>query len=298
MNFSNNSNLPTWLVDAITYSDYPIHEEGTIGVTTLIDSPRIRMLREKFPDIEIDVCSRTNLMFGSAVHKYIEAHSSANTKEMRIGCDINGMTVSGQIDVVDDETIYDIKTTKATAAAYGIKNSWIRQLNVYRWLLKQEYNIKVVAFYKDWSIGDMTRMQRNDYVYPSQPIEILNMPVWDMDKTRAYIIGRIDEHSCGFIPACSPEERWQLDGRYAVHSGKTYKAKRVVSTIAEAYAWCSQRDVVPSHKIYDDRTLDEYGYYIVKRPEVWNRCKHYCDVSSVCSQYKEYLAGKVIGKSR
>lgn len=72
--FTNKFNLPVEFVDAITLDNHVTN--GDISVTTLIDSPQIRMIK-KMNDYEVDLTDQIAMFFGSAIHERLE---SSNTQ--------------------------------------------------------------------------------------------------------------------------------------------------------------------------------------------------------------------------
>ena len=67
--FKNKHNLPQYIVDAILVNDHVT--QGDISVTTLIDSPQIRMLK-KNSDYEMDVMDMVAMAMGTGLHTVIE----------------------------------------------------------------------------------------------------------------------------------------------------------------------------------------------------------------------------------
>lgn len=69
VNFTNKSNLPQYLVDAILVNDHVTM--GDISVTTLIDAPQIRVLK-KNESYEMDVMDMVAMAMGTGLHTIIE----------------------------------------------------------------------------------------------------------------------------------------------------------------------------------------------------------------------------------
>jgi hypothetical protein len=281
MKYTNKYGLPPFLVDALAHSDYDAGD--SIGITTLIDSPRIRHLRRMHnSELTKDISEMHNLFFGLAIHKYLEGASGV-ISEKRFRVWMRGVEISGQPDVIDVEnkTIWDIKTAKAISASYGPKASWERQLNCYRSLVAHADieidKLKVLVVYKDWSIGEKAFQERINNSYPQSPYGIINIPVWSLLDASEYIDERISAHTELKLPECTPEERWEKPAKYAVMSGSKYKAERLLDTDEEARAW------MESHQ-------NIRNMYVVQRSAEWKRCKDYCDVSKWCEQYQTFIA--------
>ena len=296
MRYTNMSDLPEFVVNFLSANDYPDHGWYTIGVTSLIDSPRIRRLSLEQPDLLKDeVMSRVDSAIGSAVHTAVAKADNTGITEQRFSAKVKHgkryIKISGQPDKVIGDVLYDIKTSKATSAIYGIKPHWIQQTNVYRWLLHRNdidvNSIKIVAIYKDWSIGEKRRMENSGYTYPAEPISVINIPVWDMESTHDYVMGRVDAHMALELPECTFDERWARASKYAIQKGSKYRAERVLDTLEEAYEWADYNNIY-LEGVVDGRSADIKGYYISRRPEVWARCANYCPVSEWCEQWNSF----------
>lgn len=74
---TNRYNLPQTLVDAVKYDTHKL--TGTISVTTLIDGPRIRILKKMY-DYESDVIDNIYALMGTALHHILER---ANIESIR-----------------------------------------------------------------------------------------------------------------------------------------------------------------------------------------------------------------------
>lgn len=75
---TNNLNLPPQIVKACLHSDYKVG--GDIGVSTLIDSARIRLLK-KANDYNEDVSSRLYMLMGTALHRILELSNISNVEK-------------------------------------------------------------------------------------------------------------------------------------------------------------------------------------------------------------------------
>ena len=139
--FTNIQNLPEPVVKALSSDDY---SSGAVNssVTTLIDSPQIKILSRKHQDdISYDVSERLWSVLGTAVHNMFEDHASGDyLSEERLFTEVNGWKVSGAIDIQKAEkdgsvTILDYKCTSVWSVIFG-KDSWQQQLNFYAYLVR------------------------------------------------------------------------------------------------------------------------------------------------------------------
>lgn len=280
MSITNFYDLPQFLVNALARDNYPVHPDKTISVTELIDSPRIASLKRQYPDIEVEAMNMADTLIGNAVHSYIELSNSDSSAlfEQRLTAKVGGITITGQVDVIDGTTLYDIKT--ANVSYGGIRTKWQQQVNIYRWLCEQNgipiTALRVIVFYKGWS---KTRLDSSQF-YPPTPVEVLNVPLlYDIHE---FIDSRVLLHSTE-NPECSPDDRWERPGEYVVYKGLAKRGK-VFHTLAEALDWLKEKSVA-AVPIYKELVEHETGYYIYHKPTTWLRCANYCEFNAVCEQY-------------
>ncbi len=279
MKFTNTLNLPGPLVRAVENDNYTGGTASDYTTTSLIGPPRIRALRQKHSDqLTEDVSDRIFSLFGQVVHTIIERAATDELVEKRLFMEIDGKTVSGQIDLYQGTTLWDWKTTTIYAGKDGAKQEWIEQGNINR-LLCHENGIEVkaiqyVALYRDWSLMKAGR----EMDYPQKQVEIFNLPVWPLPQTRQFVSERIRLHEAAKIelPLCTPEERWERPSKFALMKKGVKRAVKLYDIEEEALA--AQTD--PKH-------------FIEYRPGESIRCQHYCPVSAYCSQGREVLAEKL-----
>ena len=158
--FTNVHNLPDPVMKALAADSY---DSGKVNssVTTLIDSPQIKILTRKHKDdIKIDVSERVWSVLGTAVHNIFEDHASGSyLSEERLFTEVKGWKISGAIDIQKTEedgsvTILDYKCTSVWSIIFG-KDSWAEQLNFYAYLVRKCKNLQVnklqiVAVLRDW----------------------------------------------------------------------------------------------------------------------------------------------------
>jgi len=282
MLYTNNGGLPKPLHDVLVNNAYE-RAEGTISVTELIDSPRIRQLLQRHNhEIVKDVSSMVFALVGTGLHVAMSRYNKG-VSEKRFYADYDGTAISGIPDLFEDEILYDYKTTSIWTDIFGVREEWKSQMNVYRWLLRKNdiviNKLSLIAIFRDWTLSQVSR--RDDY--PPYPAKVYDIPLWTLLETSIYVGDRVSLHNSAAqepddkLPECTPEERWQEDAVYAVYQDGQSKAKRVLPTIAEANNWIA---LAPKAK-----------YNIVTRPEEWKRCEEYCDASQYCNMYKEYRDG-------
>lgn len=284
MKITNKHNVPETLVTLAT-RDYYTKGASQYSVTELMSPPRIRRLREQYKDAIVqDVSEMLWQMLGSALHVVMErGQTPAHITEERLFLEMDGVTISGAIDL-QEETIFgivitDYKFTSSWATMQN-KEDWAQQLNIYRYLVekckgKKVVGLKICALVRDWK-----RHEVKDG-YPPAPVTMIDLPIWSMDKTEAYIRERLTMHRDAKmhhdldepLQQCSPEERWSTETTYAVKREGRKTAIRVFKSIEEANALAEK----------------EKGY-VETRPGEPKRCTgNYCSVADWCEQYQGEL---------
>ena len=146
--FTNLHNLPDPVVRALSDDKYDSGQVNS-SVTTLIDSPQVKILNRKHKnDITVDVSERLWSVLGTAVHTMFEDYATGDyLSEERLFAEVNGWKISGAIDIQKAEkdgtvSILDYKCTSVWSVIFG-KSSWEQQLNFYAWLVQQCKGLEV-----------------------------------------------------------------------------------------------------------------------------------------------------------
>ena len=281
MRYTNNHDLPSPVVDALTRGDSQ-SVEG-LRITTLIDSPRISQLKKAHRDELVeDVADLAYRALVSAVHLMFEQASSSNSgiSEERLNAEVEGTLISGAIDYQYEDggavAITDYKTTSVFAVMMGDKPEWERQLNCYAMLIRKSKNLPVkrlsiVAILRDWRASEAER--RGDY--PSTPIVSIPIALWPDEEQDRYVSERVRLHNLaetemelGSLRPCTDEERWARPAKWAVHKGNNKRAMRLFDSEEEANLF---------KKNGEDRR-------VIKRAASYLRCEKYCPVAAWCDQ--------------
>jgi hypothetical protein len=284
MKLTNKYGLPDTVVKALTRSEYTKGESNR-SITQLIDSPRVRILRqENWENMEEDVSEKMWAVLGSAAHKmFEETGDDKHITEERLYAEIEGWVVSGAIDVQrieeDGITIIDYKTTSVWSVILG-KESWETQLNCYASLVRRAKNqkvkgLKVIAILRDWNRRDA---EKNDY--PKAPIVEIDINLWDESEQDRYLESRVMLHqSAEFqrltgteLPDCDKEERWEKPSIWAVKKKGNKRAIKLYNNEDEAKA-----------ALLDGQEIE------FRRGEPGRCTANWCRVNAWCSQYKKYL---------
>ena len=281
MSYTNKHDLPDWVFAALTNSRYQRGAKPSdISVTRLIDSAMINRLQQKHKgEIVEEAIDQVYSTLGSGVHYWFElAGEKCPIKtEERLYADIAGKTLSGQYDVYcNEEMLWDVKVTSAWTIVRG-EPKWVKQLNCLAWLARQNgYEVKglrILAILRDWQ-----RMKAREKGYPSFPLQIVEIPMWDDEKCERYISHRMEEHfgNMDVLPSCSADERWLQETTYAVKKDGRKSALKVCDTMDKAEGF------IEGHK--DAKKLS-----VEVREGVARRCADYCNVSKWCPIFQNNL---------
>jgi hypothetical protein len=222
MNVTNIHGLPESIVSAVRNDSYagPQNELKRISVSTIKDSPRIHFLKvAHWAELTEDVSDCLWKLLGTALHTCLErADKTDAVKEQRLEVELDGITISGQMDIRDGSKIFDYKSTSAWTIIFnpGGKPEWIQQLNIYAWLVYKKLGIKITELAVNAILRDHTKSKVTEGGnYPKVPFVTVDLPVWGADKTEAYLKERVKLFkSCvglaeDKLPACSSDEMWE-----------------------------------------------------------------------------------------
>lgn len=273
MKITNRYNLPFPIVSAISQG---IREprKGQISITTLIDAPLIRVLREKhWDEMTEDASDRIWALLGTTVHAVLEkADTSNHLSEEKLTAEVCGYTITGIPDLLDGEgTLHDYKITSVYSFLLGDKESWTNQVNSYAHLYRLHgFEVKkaqIVAILRDW-----VKSKAHEPDYPKCPVLVKEVPLWSPSVVKAYIQERVALHNLadrGVIAPCTAEERWERPTTYAVMKKGQKRAVRVLDTLDDA-------------QIYYDNLPKKDDYSVQERPGSSIRCSDYCQVREFC----------------
>jgi hypothetical protein len=287
MNITNKFNLPEAFLSFARGGKYD-RGNADISVTTLIDSPRVNILKQQRRDeIETDVSDMIWPLFGTAVHHMLESSTPKGnvTMEERLFVDINGWIVSGQIDHQEEVGgfihISDYKVTSVWSVIYG-KADWANQLNCYAHMVRlakgaDVRSIRIVAILRDWQ----RREAQFKPDYPQAPVAVVDIPLWDAAKAQAYMEERVHLHQNAqmmwdaqeAVVECTDEERWTKPDTWAVMKAGGKRATKVFDNQDDATKWVVEQ--APTRG----------GYSVVRRDGGRTRCEQYCSVSEFCTQW-------------
>lgn len=291
MKITNKHNLPDTFLSFARDGKYD-KGNADISVTTLIDGPRINILKQQhLRDIESDVSDMIWPLLGTAVHHMLESGEAKGnvTMEERLFVEIDGWTLSGAIDHQEEIGgkihISDYKVTSVWSVIYG-KEEWVKQLNCYAQMVRLAKgvdvgSVRIIAILRDWNRRDA--MMKPDY--PKSPVVTVDIPLWSEAEAMEYLRDRINLHQDAqmvwdtkeALVNCNDEERWMKPTTHAVIKKGNKRATKVFEFFDDAAA---------------EVLLLGTQYEVITRKGEYTRCEQYCPVAEFCTQ----LAMEKVGK--
>ena len=286
MKITNKHNLPEPVYKALSKDNYSMGD-AEISVTTMIDSPRINVLKKKYWDeLTEDVSDKLWSVLGTAVHNMFEAEASSDyILEERLYVTHKDWKISGAIDVQKENpdgtvSIADYKCTSVWSVIYG-KEEWVDQLNCYAWLVrnakkKEVSELQIVAVLRDWK----QREAENNANYPQAPIVIIDIPITEPDKQAAIVGEYLDQHADARladmlgepVAFCTDKQMWLRGEKWAVMKKSRKRAIKLYDNEEEADQHCKES----SEKLFVEHRQGES-----------TRClQDYCRVSQFCDQWR------------
>jgi len=282
---TNNHGAPATLV-ALARKNYYSKGDSDYSVTELLSPPRVRRLQERHDAVLTkDVSDMLWALLGSALHVVAErASAEDHVTEERIVAEIDGVKVSGGIDLQEMTSEGVIITDYKFTSAYSVMNEkkeWEEQLNLYKWLVESVKRVPVKGLKICALIRDFSRHDRRDN-YPDSPIHMVDIPMWDSVTAEAFVRSRLQLHTeAKFadameepLPPCSAEERWFSETTYAVKKEGRKTAVRVFKTIEEA----------------QELAAKEKGYVETRAGEPRRCTGNFCGVAEFCEQYQSEVS--------
>lgn len=280
MRITNKANLPGTIVRAVANDPYT-KGAAHMSVTGLIAPPRMKALeRAHWDEIEEDAADRIWSLLGQIGHGILEraADPTEALTEQRLFIERFGWTISGQFDRLTllDGALQDYKFSSTYTVKNGVKPEWEAQLNCYNLLLRDRTKhvpkkLQIVTIFRDW----MKSKARNSADYPQVGVAVLDVPIWPLEQTEAYIRERLIAHGQAQheLPECSDEDRWKKPDAFAVIGEGNSRASAVFATRAEAETDAAARSV-------------KKEYHVEERTGENTRCLFYCPVARFCDQWK------------
>lgn len=272
---TNKLNLPQAVVMAVQNDPYS-RGKSDISVTQLITPPYQRKLRQAVEPVE-DVADRLFSLYGQIGHGILERAGlkAGSDVENRLFSEVNGWTVSGQYDLIEDGILMDYKfTTFWSVKGDEPKPEWVQQLNLLRALAIRNgievKGLRIIALLRDYQKSAASR----DPEYPQFPIVPVDIPMWDLDAAEAFMLERVKLHQESDPAPCSDEDRWKQPQVFALKKSGLKRAVKLFTNVDDATA------AMPNNK----------DYFIEMRPAEYRRCAEYCNVSHGCKVWQREQA--------
>lgn len=293
MEYTNNLNLPQYIVDWLEHDNYDHNDDPyTVSTTTLMKPTRAYLLTIRHKDkLQADVSDMVSSRIGSAIHDSIEVIETPGVeKENRLSREVEmgavTYTVTGKYDILDchDDgtfTLRDIKTTSVWSYVLGGKDEdYCKQLSIYRWLLAGNGKEARDKGYIDFFFTDWQRSKaKQDPKYPQNKVlPGYEIDLWSLEETEEYVRARLqlveDNRNLAddqLLP-CTKTEVWADDEKYAVMKPRAKRATKLCSSYAEAEEYIQIKGLKA---------------FVERRPPKVKRC-NYCPAFPFCNQGQSY----------
>lgn len=217
---------------------------------------------------------------------YFHEYEEGDVVERRLYMDVLGWTVSGQLDLYRGAKlkIQDYKFTSVYTWVMGGRVEWTYQMNTYAQLLRangsEPDEAEIILIFRDWKKAEADA----DPSYPQQQVMVLPIELWPAAQAQAWIEERVRVHQLAELtetddlPLCTDEERWVRGNQWVVVKDGQKRAVAAAGITSEQDALDFIAAKVEAGK--------GDGLRVKFRPGRPIRCEHYCNVSSVCSQWK------------
>jgi len=307
MNYTNNTNISSSIADAVISFNGDYDNVGWQSVTSLIDSPRAKLLTQRHQEkITEDVADLLWSFFGNMGHLIAERNASLGSMpERRFLLKYMDKDISFKPDLLERDpenfNLFHLNDFKFTSV-YALKNAingnvkqeWVKQMNIYVYALRQlgyivsKINLHIIA--RDWRASEKQREQG----YPEKQCAVVEIDIWSEEKAKSYLEERINLFSeCETkedddLPFCTEEERWADPDRWAVVK-KNSKASQI----------SGYKKALPKAGSFLSRS--EAGFFIANRPDGKDleieyrkgesrRCQRgYCKAAPFCNQFKQMM---------
>lgn len=287
MIITNKKNLPSQLQRALE-REYT-YQEKRYSVTSLLNPVRQTLLTRRHNySIELDVSDGIWMLFGQGIHKAIQdvEYEEHEKVEQKLGASFGDFTLSGIVDYINTEQLFILDWKTTSQWTYKLRNtdnssidSYVTQLKLYAllWFLNTGQWIqtgKLALLLKDY--------KNNKYPQPGDPdgpIQVLEFDLGSFSTIKEWVenkfveINNSEPLSDEELPMCTPTERWNKGGKYAVMEKGHKRAIKVYDNEDDA------------QKRVSDEFKEGRKLYVEVRPGEDVKCLKYCSAAPFCSHW-------------
>ncbi len=287
MKVTNITEAPKPFLWATENSSWPPNADR-LYVTQLFAPPmQRRLMLDHYDEIENDVIDYFYRILGSSIHSIIEQAAKGRIgiqTEVRLAMPKEwfGIEITGRVDWIDyiNSILADIKTSSVGIVGRGIKDDWVSQGNIYRYMLCRIHgwkaeNLRIYPLFRDWS------GEKAGHDHPISPYGDIEIPVWSIKKTHEFIEKCVADHMAKKVRFCTDEERWKKPDCYAV------KKKGAAKAVAATTMVDGERIPIPTEEMATEimnSKKNSKELSVEFRPGGCRRCSGYCDVRTVCKR--------------
>jgi hypothetical protein len=196
----------------------------------------------------------------------------------RVACRVDHLALDDELGALTDYKTAAVYPVKQYIEDGVPKEEWVAQVNIQHYLapdhIRDEITrlgrLRIVALIRDWRLSEK---RKEGLSYPPWQVHTIELPMWGVEKTRAYLEERVAIHQAaqlsyahnGTLPECTLEERWEKPTKWAVVKTTKSLKNHLTREAAEQHA-------------------TRLGYRVEIRPGEVTRCELYCSVRSICTQ--------------
>ena len=206
--------------------------------------------------------------------------------ERRSSRQIEGFTLSGKFDIVMEDRVRDIKTTKVYTYIKGSQDDKYKfQGSIYRWLnpdiILQDTMI-VDYYFTDWNPNNASKKDKENYP-PNRMVakQFTLLSLSDIEqfiRSQLLLIKKYTGKPQEDLPRCNPKELWQNPAQWEYWSKPTNKkCSNLFDSESEAMA----------------KVADKGIGFIQERQFAPTFCL-YCDARPVCTQAQEFIVSGLL----
>lgn len=309
--------IATWLAA----NSYTGTKEGKcISATTLLKSPQQQILQLRAQNDEniiqvTDISTLLKSRIGTAIHADIQQcwenpqlripalQALGIPNELIAKIDVNpaipneehvnlyfeqraekefmGWTVTGQFDLVVDNSLHDFKSTSTYTYINKTKEQdYIEQGSIYRWLnpelIKDDF-LTIHYIFTDWNKNFVHSREG----YPPHPFVSIKLPLMSIQETESMIRNRLNiiefNKDKENLPPCDNHTLMQEDVWQYFSSPSSLRSGKNFDNLADANKYLAQK-----------------GTGFIKKKATEPKGCSYCNCRGICKQYAAFVAQGLI----